>query len=148
MAAPELMRNLAEKFGLDVEIERIDPRQLKLDLRARWKCRFGCEFYGRPSCPPNVPGFEECERFVRSYSEAILFRFKAEWGEVRSIQEFMLEAERAAKLPFAFATFPTGCMLCDDCKGCSKARPTLSALCIDVSSLNPGGDFLAILFLR
>lgn len=150
MAAPEqLIEELARSFGLVVKIERINPKELKLDVRARWKCRFGCDFYGRPSCPPNVPGFEECEKFVRSYSEALLLFFDAEWNDVPKIQEFMLEAEKTVKLPFAFATFPTSCMLCDECEGCSKARPTLSAMHVDVSELvgNRRG-FVAVLFLR
>lgn len=140
------LAELLKKFGLEADVEKIDPKSLKLDLRARWKCKFGCTYYGRPSCPPNVPDFDECLKFVRSYSEALLFRFKSK--DVKKIQEFMLEAERSVKLPFALSTFPTSCMLCNECKGCQKARPTLSALCIDVVSLDPEENFLAILFLR
>ncbi|MCS7122292.1 MAG: DUF2284 domain-containing protein [Archaeoglobaceae archaeon] len=140
------MEDLLKKFGLEAKIEKINPKDLKFDLRARWKCKFGCNYYGRPSCPPNVPDFKECVKFVRSYKDAILFRFKSK--DVKRIQEFMLEAERSVKLPFALSTFPTSCMLCEDCKGCSKARPTLSALCIDVTSLEPKDDFITILFLQ
>jgi len=146
-----MFEDLAEKYGLRVEAEEIDPANLRLDLRARWKCMFGCKSYGKPSCPPNVPEYEECVRFVKAYTKAVLFRFRVEGIEdVRRAQEFMLEAEMSLKKPYALATFPGGCMICDKCNGrCEKVRPSLSALCIDASQFDlDDGQMVAVLFVE
>jgi len=146
-----MFESLVEKHNLKVDVEEIEPSELRLDLRARWKCMFGCESFGKPSCPPNVPDFDECAKFVKAYKRAILFKFKVKGVEdVKKAQEFMLEAEISLKKPYALATFPGGCMLCEECRGrCEKARPSLSALCIDASQLGLEDDEMAaILFIE
>ncbi|WP_290624060.1 MULTISPECIES: DUF2284 domain-containing protein [unclassified Archaeoglobus] len=145
------IRRLIEKYGLTVEIEEIEPAALRLDLRARWKCMFGCENFGKPSCPPNVPEYEECVRFVKAYKRAILFRFKIkEIEDVKRAQEFMVEAEMSLKKPYTLATFPGGCVICEECKGkCEKARPSVSALCIDASQFRlRDEEMVAVLFVE
>ncbi len=130
---------LIKKFDLSISIEQIDPKKLRFDERARWKCRYGCSSYGKKSCPPNVPDFDECVRFVNSYTKAFLFRFKVKDKEdVKKAQNFMLEAEKFAAKPYAIAIFPGGCLLCDEpCSDqCTKARPSLSALCINSSQFD------------
>ncbi|WP_202318526.1 DUF2284 domain-containing protein [Archaeoglobus neptunius] len=146
----ESIKKLIEKYGLVAEVEEINPADLRLDLRARWKCMFGCDSYGKPSCPPNVPDYDECVRFVTSYKRAFLFRFKIEKIEdIRKAQEFMIEAEMSLKKPYALSTFPGGCMICEECSGrCSKVRPSLSALCIDASGFNIKEEMVAILFVE
>lgn len=146
-----MFEGLIKKYGLKVNVKEIEPAKLRLDLRARWKCMFGCESYGKPSCPPNVPDFEECAKFVKAYRRAILFKFKVKRAEeVKKAQEFMLEAEFSLKKPYALATFPGGCMICEECRGrCEKARPSLSALCIDASQFELEDDEMAaILFVE
>ncbi|WP_456330259.1 DUF2284 domain-containing protein [Archaeoglobus sp.] len=146
-----MFEDLIEKYGLKVNVEVIDPAKLRLDLRARWKCMFGCESFGKPSCPPNVPDFEECVKFVKAYKKAILFRFKVKGVEdIRKAQELMLEAELSLKKPYAFATFPGGCMLCEECRGrCEKARPSMSALCIDATQFGlKDYEMAAVLFVK
>ncbi len=134
------LAKLAQKYGLDVVIKETDPRKLKLDLRGRWKCMFGCENYGRKkSCPPNVPEFEECKNFLNLYKKALVFKFKVfSIEDVKKAQEFLIEAERSTKLPYALALFPGGCLLCDDeCRlDCPKGRPSLSALYIDATQFD------------
>ena len=147
----EVFEEIAKRLNVEVEFEEIDSADIKLDPRARWKCMFGCESYGMPSCPPNVPDFDECNRFVRSYRKAYLFRFKVESKEdVRRAQEFMVEAELNVKKPYALATFPGSCLLCEECSGrCSKVRPSLSALCIDASQFElEDGEMVAVLFVE
>lgn len=146
-----MFEGLSEMYGLKVNVEEIEPAKLRLDVRARWKCMFGCESFGKPSCPPNVPDFEECVRFVKAYKRAILFRFKVRSVEdVRRAQEFMLEAEFSLKKPYALATFPGGCMICEECRGrCEKARPSMSALCIDATQFGLKDDEMAaVLFVE
>uniref|UniRef100_A0A7C3RCB9 DUF2284 domain-containing protein n=2 Tax=Archaeoglobus fulgidus TaxID=2234 RepID=A0A7C3RCB9_ARCFL len=146
-----MFEGLAEKFDLKIKVEEIKPSELKLDPRARWKCMFGCENFGKPSCPPNIPGFEDCVRFVKAYRKAVIFKFKVKGMEdVKNAQKFMLEAEFSLKKPYALATFPGGCMLCEDCSGrCEKVRPSMSALCIDASQFGLEEDEMAaILFIE
>ena len=132
----------AEEFGLKIEsIIEFDPQNVKMDLRSRWKCKFGCEYYGRASCPPNVPEFDECVRFVRSYKQglAIIFRFEDYMEDKRRAQKLLLEVENEliSDFPFAFSVFPGGCDVCEECNGknCKKlARPSVSAMYIDITS--------------
>lgn len=146
-----MFEEIAEKYGLKVESTEINPANLRLDPRARWKCMFGCDSYGKPSCPPNVPEYDECVKFVKAYKKAILFRFRIESAEdVKNAQKFMIEAEIIMRKPYALATFPGGCVMCDECKGrCSKARPSLSALYIDASQFNlTENEMIGILFVE
>jgi predicted metal-binding protein len=115
---------------------------------------FGCNSFGKKSCPPNVPDFDECVKFVKSYKKAILFRFRVSSEEERGkALQFMLDAERESLVnhSFAFAVFPGSCNLCDSQKcheNCHLARPSLSALCIDASKLSLGrGEMAGILLL-
>ncbi len=146
------IKSLAKKYNLKVEFEEIDVSSIKFDIRVRWKCMFGCESYGKKSCPPYVPDFEDCIKLVKSYKKAYLFKFKVKnLNDVKKAQEFMLEAERITKKPYALATFPGGCILCDkECKqNCTKARPSLTALCIDSTQFNLSNDeMVAILFIE
>ena len=128
------------KLKLKKMIE-FNPKDVKMDLRARWKCRFGCEYYGRASCPPNVPEFDECVKFVRSYKTglAVIFKFDNYMDEKRKAQKMLIEIESKLVLnhPFAFVLFPGGCDICEVCDGkkCKTfARPSVSAMCIDISS--------------
>ncbi len=146
-----MFEEIAKRMKVAVEFEEVDPQNLKMDLRARWKCLFGCESYGKPSCPPNVPDYDECRRFVRTYRKAVLFKFRvASVEDVKRAQEFMLEAEKSVRKPYALATFPGGCVICDECSGrCPKARPSLSALCIDAEQFEiEDGQMVAVLFVE
>lgn len=138
----KLIEEKAKEFGLKIEnIIEFNPQEIKMDLRARWKCKFGCDYYGRASCPPNVPNFDECVRFVRNYRKglAIIFKFEDYIEDKRKAQKFLLDLERELMphFPFTFVIFPGGCDVCETCNGknCKTlARPSVSAMCIDISS--------------
>ncbi len=140
----KLIEDKAKNFGVKIEsIIEIEPRKVKMDARARWKCKFGCEYYGRASCPPNVPNFEECAKFIKSYKRCIviIFKFENYMEDKRKAQRLLLDIEKTImpEHPFAFAIFPGGCDVCDVCDGKScktKARPSVSAMCIDITSFN------------
>ena len=143
---------LAKKFNVNLNYQEIDVSKLKFDRRVRWKCLFGCNFYGRRSCPPHIPEFEECVKFVTSYKKAILFKFNiSSRGDKVKAQRFLLEIEKELlkNYPFVFAVFPGGCELCEECKDvCHLARPSLSALCIDASNLElKENEMAGLLFL-
>ncbi len=143
----EMMREILSSEKINVEqIVEIDARKLIPDRRARWKCRFGCGYFGkRYSCPPNVPeGYEE---FLKSYSRAIaiIYRFEDYMSDKIKLQKIlpMIESRLIFDHPMAFALFPGGCDLCDECEyeksqKCPKSpkvRPSLSSVGINVSKL-------------
>lgn len=148
-----------------VEITEVDPKKLSIDVRTRWKCQFGCSYYGkRYSCPPAVPPLGDAESFIKSYSKAfvIKFRFDSEkYIEMkRKAQQFLVQVEKELinKYPFAFALFPGGCGICEECSytrgNCKRmeyVRPTVTSVGINVSSLGVEiGDetFIGILLLE
>jgi len=143
----EKIRELAEKRGIEIEeIREFDPRVLDIDVRTRWKCKFGCNYYGkRYSCPPNVP--ENYEEFIKSYSKAvaIIYRYEDFTKSKIEMQKALVEIENAIafEYPFAFALFPGGCDLCEECGfekngkcvSPEKVRPSIAAMGIDVGDL-------------
>ncbi len=48
----EELRKLIEKYGLKARFEDLNPKELRMDLRARWKCMFGCDSYGKHHAHP------------------------------------------------------------------------------------------------
>ncbi len=141
-----IMQNIkAESLNIE-EVVEIDPKKLKIDARVRWKCKFGCNYYGkRYSCPPNVP--ESYEEFIKCYSKAfaIIYSFEDYMESKKEMQKIVVEIESKLlhRYPFAFALFPGGCDICEDCefertgicKMQEKVRPSIASLGIDVSSL-------------
>ena len=54
----------------------VSARDIVVDERVRWKCRYPvCFGYGTsPLCPPNTPPVDECERVIHSFRHAIVFQ--------------------------------------------------------------------------
>jgi|Deesub1362B_J571_1020462.scaffolds.fasta_scaffold00051_83 predicted metal-binding protein len=142
----ELIEDIITEKNLKIrkfEIKTLDPKEVKPDIRALWKCRFGCNYYGmRKSCPPFTPPMSEIKEFLSSYSVgyAIVFRYEGDYMSTkREIQELLvaLEGKLLLEHPMVFTLFPGGCDLCEDCKfpdyGECRARPTVSSMGIKVS---------------
>ncbi len=143
----EMIREMLSTERINVEnIVEIDARKLTPDRRARWKCRFGCGYFGkRYSCPPNVP--ESYDEFLKSYSRAIaiIYRFEDYMLDKIKLQKILpqIESRLISDYPMAFALFPGGCDLCQQCdygrtQRCPKSpkvRPSLSSVGINVSGL-------------
>jgi predicted metal-binding protein len=102
------------------------------------RCRFGCERYGDPHCPPNSPSPGKTREMVKDYKKALLLE-----GEppTRDFQVRVLQAERAAfKAGFhkAFAFWAGPCSLCEPCAGnghctnTANSRPSMEGAGIDV----------------
>jgi predicted metal-binding protein len=116
----------------------------------RMKCTYGCDEYGKSvACPPNVPSVADCERFIREYSEAVIFRFEKAvpdredrliWS--RGVNQKLLDLERAVFLHGqhkAFMLLMGGCPKCEECVGrpedCrhpGSARPTPEGMAVDL----------------
>ncbi len=158
----EMIRELLSSENIKVEqITEIDAKKLTPDRRARWKCIFGCGYFGkRYSCPPIVP--ENYEEFVKSYSKAIviIYKFEDYMSDKIKIQKILpvIESKLIFEYPMAFALFPGGCDLCEECtfekhQICPKSpkvRPSLSSVGINVSRLGlkiGDGRSIAIILL-
>jgi predicted metal-binding protein len=118
----------------------------------RMKCQYGCPEYGtNVACPPNNPSVAECERFIREYAEAAIFRFvkaapdeeeRKRWS--RPLNAELLALERAVFLSGhrkAFMLLMGSCPHCEECVGrpgdCrlpGSARPTPEGLAVDLFS--------------
>ena len=125
-------------------------KDIKVAQWVRMKCIYGCDGYGQSvACPPNCPPVAECERFIREYSETVIFHFsrtvrdddeKKRW--CREVCRRLLDLERAVFLSGhrkAFMMPMSGCPLCQECVGqveeCphpGSARPTPEGLAVDL----------------
>ncbi len=143
--------SLLTAHGVD-DFTWIDPRRIITAQWVRMKCMYGCSSYGRKACcPPNTPTVAECERFLKEYRDAVLFRIvvqfkKAEdrvaWNRRTNARLSQLEREVfVSGYERVFLLSPAGCVLCAKCSGqretCvlpASARPTPEAMAIDVYS--------------
>jgi predicted metal-binding protein len=151
MSDREKLEALFDKHGYK-DFRWIKPADITVSHWVRLKCMYGCRGYAQnASCPPNVPQVQECERFIREYSEAVVFHFakkvdppeaRHKWS--RKVNLKLLDLERDVFISGfhkAFLLFMDTCRLCDECSGkkgeCKnpkKARPAPEAMAIDVFS--------------
>jgi len=128
----------------------IDPKKITVSRWVRMKCLYGCNEYGRnASCPPNVPGVEECALFFREYDRAVLFHIAKQLDSTRELRDWVRKIHRelvsVEKEVFlsgrekAFMLFIDNCCFCtecvprrEDCKNPKMARPTVEAMAVDV----------------
>ncbi len=102
------------------------------------KCRYGCDRYGSPGCPPNSPEPHKTRSILKEYRHALLLEGQP---PTRDFQRQVLQAEREAFVsgfPKAFSFWAGPCSLCDSCVGDGKcrnianARPSMEGAGIDV----------------
>lgn len=103
------------------------------------RCRFGCNEFGRPHCPPNSPSPAQTRAMLKDYNRALLLE-----GEppTRDFQRQVLQAEKEAfKAGFykAFAYWAGPCSLCQPscaadgvCRNPRDARPSMEGAGMDV----------------
>jgi predicted metal-binding protein/2-polyprenyl-3-methyl-5-hydroxy-6-metoxy-1,4-benzoquinol methylase len=102
------------------------------------RCRFGCDRYGSPRCPPNGPASRETRDAMKDYRHALLLE-----GEppAREFQRKVLKAESeafTAGFYKAFSYWAGPCSLCVSCKrdgtcrNTRDARPSMEGAGIDV----------------
>jgi len=128
---------------LAVELGALDAKMIRADQIAvkewvRWKCRFGCDSYGKSlMCPPHGPSPEETRSLLKEYQYALLFRTKPSFPRTLAVElerRIFLEGHPAA---LGFTSGP--CRLCEECnlKGgyCTRpfeARPSMESCGISV----------------
>ncbi|AKG91291.1 putative metal-binding protein [Geoglobus ahangari] len=157
-----ILSRMGEEGIRVVDVQEIDVSKIRPDKRTRWKCRFGCNYFGkRYSCPPNVP--DDFEEFISSYSRAlvVIYEFSDYMEDKLKLQRILpeIEARLIFDYPMAFALFPGGCDLCESCEyersgRCVKperVRPSVSSVGIIVSRLGVkigDGKSVAIILLE
>ncbi len=141
-----------DRLALD-PVERLLPKIRSLGFRrvapiatrevqvADWvpmRCRFGCECYGEPHCPPHSPTPDETRAVLKDFSLALLLE-----GEppTRDFQKLALKAERAAfeaGYYKALVYWAGPCSLCrecapdGECRNTRDTRPSMESAGIDV----------------
>jgi predicted metal-binding protein/2-polyprenyl-3-methyl-5-hydroxy-6-metoxy-1,4-benzoquinol methylase len=101
-------------------------------------CRYGCERYGEPHCPPHSPTPDQTRAVLKDFSLALLLE-----GEppTRDFQRLALKAEKAAfqaGYHKAFVYWAGPCSLCrecapdGECRNTRDSRPSMESAGIDV----------------
>jgi predicted metal-binding protein len=123
-----------------VEARIIDPGTIVTAPWVRFKCQFGCPYYGtRHCCPPYTPTWEQTQQVIDCYSLALLFHSRGMEIQPTKIA-FDLEREiflSGFHKALAFGAGP--CRLCKECdpERCIqplRARPAMEGCGIDVYS--------------
>ena len=148
--------HLADKKQLEVIFNRlgftdfkwINAKDIKVAQWVRFRCRFGCGSYGNcGTCPPQVPGIEECREMIAEYDTAAIFHFakqvekpeeRADWS--RETHLSLCGLEREVFLAGYYKTFLITfdrCRVCDPCPG-NRAE------CKDPAHARPGADAMGI----
>lgn len=120
------------------EVALISTENIHIPDWAELKCRFGCERYGKPHCPPNSPSPGKTREVLQDFTQALLLE-----GEppARTFQRQVLQAEKAAfaaGFHKAFAYWAGPCAICETCttdgtcRNPRDARPSMEGAGIDV----------------
>ena len=110
----------------------------------RFKCQFGCDFYGKSlTCPPHTPTPDQMRLILDSYTHAIFLH--RNWHEGRrDVTEFhaaLLDLEFTLFFDGYYKALSLGTGPCKRCEKCNisgpcvhgdKARPSMEACGIDV----------------
>lgn len=115
------------------------PQKVVVASWVRWKCQYGCPFYGKSlTCPPFSPLPEETEKVLQSYRRGIIFLAGESW----LVRHLAVCLERLAFSAGYYRAFGLGagpCVLCagecdtgGHCRRPEEARPSMEACGIDV----------------
>ena len=137
LGATDLLRSRIRDLGFD-NVYPIQTGDIRIAEWTGLRCRFGCDRYGSPHCPPNSPSPEKTREVVKEYKHALLVQGQP---PTRSFQLRVLQAEREAfKSGFhkAFSYWAGPCTLCESCvengscRNTEHARPSMEGAGIDV----------------
>lgn len=115
----------------------INPQNIKTAAWTVYKCKYGCDTYGKSHCcPPNTPTWKETQDMIDCYDTAILFRCRV----MSIVTPLAVKVAREMFLDdyykvIAFGSGP--CKKCKECglKGCNfpaQTVPAMEACGIDV----------------
>jgi len=143
------IEDLFKKYGFE-DYKWISGKDIKVAQWVRFKCMYGCSFYGEKStCPPNVPDVSCCREFFSEFSHAVVFHIKKQvenedqvsaWCKTINNKLSKLEKEVFITGFYkAFVLYIDACNLCTECandrtncKNKKIVRPCTEALAVDV----------------
>lgn len=120
-------------------VEKVDAGSIVTAPWTIYKCRYGCDFFGKSACcPPRTPTWQETREIIDSYEYGLLFNTNDDsWT---GITPMAVELARVAFLDgyykaIAFGSGP--CMICkecgvDHCRFPKKTVPSMEGCGIDV----------------
>ncbi len=128
--------DLLKEKGADLAVA-IDVKTVKTAPWTVYRCRYGCDFYGKSHCcPPHSPTWKETQEMLDCFTVGILFRCQS----MREITPFAREMSNMLFLDgyykaMAFSSGP--CRICEQCdpEHCrfpKLALPSMEACGIDV----------------
>ncbi|MBS4024126.1 MAG: methyltransferase domain-containing protein, partial [Clostridia bacterium] len=134
-----MLQSKMKKLGFTLA-QPINTDNIHVPAWSDLRCRYGCDRYGSPHCPPNSPIPDKTRELLRDYRQALLLE-----GEppTRDFQQLVLQAEKVAfEAGFykAFSYWAGPCAICQSCSvtdgvSCAKpknARPSMEGAGIDV----------------
>ena len=122
----------------------------------QWKCRFGCEDYGKwYCCSPNAPTWEQTRQVLDTYNSLILLHFQyrfqshtwppegEDYQKLKKHADYVISLERELFLDGFYRAFTLSHDPCQRCKKCApmegqpctlpkKTRPSVESVGIDV----------------
>lgn len=127
---------------------KVDAKSIVTAPWTNYKCRYGCDFYGKSACcPPHTPTWKETQEIIDCYEYGILFNI--EDGCETGVTPIAVEIGREAFLDgyykaIAFGSGP--CLICKDCniEHCrfpKKTVPSMEGCGIDVFATAKNNGF-------
>ena len=132
----EKYQELLKRKGADLTI-LIDAKSVVTAAWTRYKCKFGCNSYGKNHCcPPNTPTYKETREIIDCFSRAILFRTH----NIEKVTPMAVEVARELFLDGYYKAIAFGAGDCQKCKVCNvqhcnfpkETVPSMEACGIDV----------------
>lgn len=127
---------LLKKGGADLTM-RIETGSITTAPWTIYKCKYGCDFYGKSHCcPPNCPTWKETQEIIDCYTYGILFRCH----DISIVTPLAIDVARELFLDDYYKAIAFGSGPCTICKKCNpehcnfpkKAIPSMEACGIDV----------------
>jgi len=144
------LEDISKELGVSV-VKIINPKDIVVDIRARFKCR-SCKRYGKKcTCPPNIPDVAFFKELFSSYHFGLIVCIKRKvkqkkWKEVgressMALHKILLKLEQHAfnrGCIFATSFIGGSCKLCSSetcslpCKDSAQSRIPLEATGVNV----------------
>jgi predicted metal-binding protein len=115
----------------------IDTKSIVTAAWAFYKCKFGCDTFGKNHCcPPNAPTWKETQEMIDCFHTAILFRS----NDLSIVTPLAVKAAREMFLDDYYKVIAFGSGPCENCSVCNpsycnfpkKTVPAMEACGIDV----------------
>lgn len=147
MVEKELLENVFTQCGFN-DFKWISAKDIQVAQWVRFRCLFGCPYYGKKgTCPPNVPSIEQCREFFSGYEEGAIFHLQKAFEKTddrrawsRDMSSGLVKVEREVFLAGYYKTFLVNfdsCNLCDECTASREA-------CRNKRGARPGADAMGI----